>query len=108
MAQLERVRDALHQQPFRSFEIRLLDGRSFLVKHPDFVALPPTRRKRDIVLYDEAGVHVIDLCSSRSSRWLSSPKMAGDVRGSDWRPLNCRQVTASIPHESSASIGPVR
>ena len=57
MAQLERVREALHQQPFRSFEIRLLDGRSFLVKHPDFVALPPTRRKRDIVLYDEAGVH---------------------------------------------------
>ena len=36
--------------------------------------------------------------------------MAGDVRGSDWRPLNCRQVTASIPHESSASdrTGPFR
>ncbi|MFI5458854.1 MAG: hypothetical protein ACHRXM_25785 [Isosphaerales bacterium] len=60
MAQLERVREALHQQPFRVFEIRLLDGRSFLVSHPDFVALPPPR-KRDIVLYDEAGVHMIDL-----------------------------------------------
>jgi len=61
MAQLERVREALHQQPFRVFEIRLLDGRSFLVRHPDFVALPPPPRKRDIVLYDEAGVHMIDL-----------------------------------------------
>jgi len=41
--------------------IRLLDGRSFLVSHPDFVALPPPPRKRDIVLYDQAGVHMIDL-----------------------------------------------
>ena len=61
MAQLARVREALHQQPFRAFEIRLLDGRSFLVKQSDFVALPPSPRQRDVVLYDEAGVHMIDL-----------------------------------------------
>ena len=61
MAQLERVREALHQQPFRAFEIRLLDGGLFTVKHPDFVALPPTRRKRDIIVWDEAGVHMVDL-----------------------------------------------
>ncbi len=61
MAQLERVREALHQQPFRAFEIRLLDGRSLTVKHPDFVALPPPPQKRDIVVWDAAGVHVVDL-----------------------------------------------
>jgi hypothetical protein len=61
MAQLDRVRDALHQQPFRAFELRLVDGRSYIVKHPDFVALPPGDRKRDIVYYDDAGVHLIDL-----------------------------------------------
>ncbi len=61
MAQLERVREALHQQPFRAFEIRLLDGRMLTVKHPDFVALPPPPRKRDIIVWDEAGVHMIDL-----------------------------------------------
>ncbi len=61
MAQLEHVREALHQQPFRAFEIRLLDGRSFSIKHPDFVMLPPTRRKRDIAVWDEDGMHLIDL-----------------------------------------------
>lgn len=51
----------LHQQPFRAFEIRLLDGRSLTVNHPDFVALPPPPQKRDIVVWDAAGVHVVDL-----------------------------------------------
>jgi hypothetical protein len=57
MAQLERVREALHQQPFRAFEIRLLDGRMLTVKHPDFVALPPPPQKRDIIVWDWALRH---------------------------------------------------
>lgn len=37
------VRDALHKQPFEPFVIRLADGRSLPVPHPDFVALTPRR-----------------------------------------------------------------
>ncbi len=37
------VRDALHSQPFVPFVIRLADGRSLPVPHPDFVALTPRR-----------------------------------------------------------------
>jgi len=37
------VRDALHTQPFVPFTIRLADGRSLPVPHPDFVALTPRR-----------------------------------------------------------------
>lgn len=37
------VRDALHTQPFVPFVIRLADGRSLPVPHPDFVALTPRR-----------------------------------------------------------------
>lgn len=37
------VRDALHAQPFSPFTIRLADGRSLPVPHPDFVALTPRR-----------------------------------------------------------------
>lgn len=33
------VREALHREPFEPFEIRLADGRSLPVVHPDFVAL---------------------------------------------------------------------
>jgi hypothetical protein len=37
------VRDALHKQPFQPFIIRLADGRSVYVAHPDFVAVSPRR-----------------------------------------------------------------
>jgi hypothetical protein len=35
------VRDALHKQPFQPFLLRLADGRSVYVAHPDFVAVSP-------------------------------------------------------------------
>lgn len=37
------VREALHNQPFIPFTIRLTDGRALPVPHPDFVALTPRR-----------------------------------------------------------------
>jgi hypothetical protein len=33
------IREALHRQPFHSFTIRLVDGREFLIPHPDFIAV---------------------------------------------------------------------
>jgi hypothetical protein len=38
---VEHVRTAVHQQPFEPFTIRLSDGRSLPVKHPEFVAISP-------------------------------------------------------------------
>jgi len=37
------VREALHAQPFVPFALRLADGRSLPVPHPDFVAVTPRR-----------------------------------------------------------------
>jgi hypothetical protein len=37
------VREALHARPFVPFALRLADGRSLPVPHPDFVALTPRR-----------------------------------------------------------------
>ena len=37
------VREVLHKEPFVPFVIRLADGRSLPVPHPDFVALTPSR-----------------------------------------------------------------
>jgi hypothetical protein len=36
---VELVRDVLHRVPFQEFTLRLADGRSFLVRHPDFIAV---------------------------------------------------------------------
>jgi hypothetical protein len=37
------LRDALHRQPFEPFVIRLADGRSAAVPHPDFLAVGKRR-----------------------------------------------------------------
>ena len=55
----DQVREAMHTQPFRPFQVRLADGRSFHVKHPDFVAV--SYRGRGLTLNDEEGVHLIDM-----------------------------------------------
>ncbi len=44
------VRKALHREPFQPFVLRLADGRSVPVPHPDFVALG---RRRVFVVGDD-------------------------------------------------------
>jgi hypothetical protein len=67
MATLTQIRDAMRAQPFRPFAIRMADGRSYTVRHPDFAAVPQTHRGREIVFYAEREdaenpeMHLIDL-----------------------------------------------
>jgi hypothetical protein len=56
----EQFRATLHLQPFRSFTIRMADGRAFDVTHPDFVALSPTGRTV-IVFQPDDSYSVLDL-----------------------------------------------
>jgi hypothetical protein len=56
---IERFHAALHQVPFRPF-IRMADGRSFEVRHPDFVAHSPTGRTV-IVVHPDDNYSVLDL-----------------------------------------------
>jgi hypothetical protein len=44
------VREALHREPFEPFLIRLADGRSVEVRHPEFVAVG---KRRIVVLADD-------------------------------------------------------
>jgi hypothetical protein len=61
MATIDQVRDAMHGQPFRGFTVRLVDGRSYVVKHPDFISVPVLPRGRDLVIHDREGTHHIDI-----------------------------------------------
>ena len=54
---LEGIRDALHRRPFLPFSIGLVDGRSFEVRHPEFVILGP---RLVTVIMDEATWSVVD------------------------------------------------
>jgi hypothetical protein len=40
---VEGLREALHKEPFEPFTIRMADGRSLPVPHPDFLAVAPRR-----------------------------------------------------------------
>ncbi len=54
---LEGIRDALRRQPFLSFSISLADGRSFDIRHPEFVVVGP---RLVTVIVDEDTWSVID------------------------------------------------
>ena len=41
---VEQLANVLHAQPFRPFTIHMGDGRTFLVKHPDFLSRSETGR----------------------------------------------------------------
>jgi hypothetical protein len=49
---LQGIREALHRQPFEPFSIRLADGRSLAVPHPEMVAVG--KRRVIVVEPDEA------------------------------------------------------
>lgn len=51
------LREALHKQPFEPFVIRLADGRSLPVPHPDFVAVAP---RRAIVVAEDGSWTVVE------------------------------------------------
>jgi hypothetical protein len=61
MATKEQVRDAMQAQPFRAFTVLLVDGRSYTIKHPDFIAVPSSPRGRELMIYDDQGSHFIDM-----------------------------------------------
>jgi hypothetical protein len=46
---LNSIRNALHEQPFKPFELCLADGRRVPVKHPEFVAM----NQRIVIVTDE-------------------------------------------------------
>ena len=51
------VREAIHRQPFKPFEIRLADGRSLPVRHPDFVAIG---QRRIVVIAEDDSSSIIE------------------------------------------------
>jgi hypothetical protein len=60
MATIEQMRGVMHAVPFQPFRVRLVDGRSFAVRHPDFIAISPGRG-RECTIHDDDGPHFLDL-----------------------------------------------
>jgi len=56
----EQFKATLRQQPFRPFTIRMADGRTLNVAHPDFVAQSPSGRTV-VVFQPDDSYSVLDL-----------------------------------------------
>jgi hypothetical protein len=56
----EQLKATLRQQPFQPFTIRLVDGRSFHVPHPEWVIVSPSGRTA-IVFEQDDSHSVLDL-----------------------------------------------
>jgi hypothetical protein len=50
---IEQFRLAIHEQPFQPFTIRMADGRTFEVPHPDFIAQSPSGRVVSVFKTDD-------------------------------------------------------
>ncbi|MEW6303910.1 MAG: hypothetical protein AB1705_10590 [Verrucomicrobiota bacterium] len=57
---IERVRELLHAEPFRPFQIHTADGGRVMVHHMDYVALQPSGR--EMIVYQSNDTHqIVDL-----------------------------------------------
>lgn len=52
MANSNTIRDAMRAQPFRPFDLVLVDGTSFAVRHHDYLSIPPGRHPREVMYYE--------------------------------------------------------
>ena len=59
VAAMNQVQPTMHSRPFRAFTVHLNDGRSYLIKHRDFISYSPSNR--EMTVHDEQGVHLIDM-----------------------------------------------
>ena len=60
------IRKLITAQPFEPFEIVLVDGRKFLIDHPDYIFAPPMPRATWVLVVDDdgAGEHINTLVIS--------------------------------------------
>jgi hypothetical protein len=75
------VREVLKASPFTPFSLRLVDGSTVRIDHPEFALLPPGRRAIAIFPKDEGsgGLRYFDVGLVVGLE-LDEPKPAGQVR----------------------------
>jgi hypothetical protein len=54
MALTDHMREAVRAQPFRPFDLVLVDGRRYTIEHPDWLAIPPVARPHEIEVFEVA------------------------------------------------------
>ena len=75
---IEQLRNAHQTRPFRPFMIHLADGRSFFVRHPDYLSHSPTGRT--IIVYgDDENFSILDLLLVTELEFKSPSSRPGEA-----------------------------
>jgi hypothetical protein len=56
----EQLRSAIRSTPFRPFTIRMADGRTFSIAHPDFLSMSPAGRTV-VIYHPDDSASIVDL-----------------------------------------------
>ena len=56
----EQLRSAIRSTPFRPFTIRMADGRTFSIAHPDFISTSPAGRTV-VIYHPDDSASIVDL-----------------------------------------------
>jgi len=75
---VEQLRNIHRAMPFRPFSIHLADGRSFLVRHPDYLSHSPSGRTI-IVHGDDDRFDILDLLLVTRLEIHASSKQPGEA-----------------------------
>jgi hypothetical protein len=73
--EIDGLREAITRHPFEPFEIRLADGRSVPVKHPEFVAVG---RRRAVVIQDDDSCLWLEPLLITSLDWSAKKESGGN------------------------------
>lgn len=68
----DQVRTAMRAQPFRPFHVKLADGRTFRIDHPEFIAISPNGH--EMVIYDDEGMSLIEMLMVVEVRMAKPPE----------------------------------
>jgi len=72
---VEQIMVAKQSQPFRAFRVVMSDGRSYLVKHPDFIARSPLN-DTVIVFHDDGTWSALDVYQMNEIKIEPPPPVA--------------------------------
>jgi hypothetical protein len=80
------VREAMTRQPFLPFQLRLADGRSLPISHPDFITVSPNNRRVVVFTPPDDAMSVVEPLLIVSIEYPGVPAPGSNGAGANGSP----------------------
>ncbi|HEY3900706.1 MAG TPA: hypothetical protein VGM54_19005 [Chthoniobacter sp.] len=75
---IDGIKEALHQNPFRPFVLRMISGKEYKVDHPDFIGASRSYRRLYLATAEDDRVDIVDTLMVESMQMATAPNGVGD------------------------------